>query len=161
MNAIFKSKFAAICLSIALVTSTLIFTFFSSIDPVLAVSGDLAKQVPIEVKVKLGNENNEFKFFPNKFTFEAGKRYKLILENPSTTKHYFTAKDFADAIWTQKVDAGRVEVKGAVRELELRPGTQAEWVFIPLRSGEYSLRCTVAGHTEAGMTGSIAIVAAS
>ena len=89
--------------------------------------------------------------------FKAGSRYKLVLQNPSSQKHYFTAKDFADAIWSQKVDAGNVEVKGAIHELELRPGSKADWVFIPLRAGIYSLRCTIPGHAEAGMVGTIEV----
>lgn len=68
-------------------------------------------------------------------------------------KHYFTARDFADSIWSQKVDAGQVEVKGSTYELELKPGAQANWVFIPMKPGTYSLRCVTPGHADVGMTG--------
>jgi uncharacterized cupredoxin-like copper-binding protein len=111
----------------------------------------------IEVKVSLGNTANELKFVPNNLEFVAQKRYKLVLDNPSPQKHYFTAKDFADGIWTQKVQAGKVEVKGAIHEIELQPGAEAEWVFVPIKPGTYTLRCPIVGHTEAGMTGTIAI----
>jgi uncharacterized cupredoxin-like copper-binding protein len=126
-------------------------------DRAIAARLPLSKQLPIAVNISLGNETGDLKFFPNTLTFQAGKRYNLILRNNSPSKHYFTAKDFADAIWSQKVDAGNVEVKGAIHELELRSNTQAEWVFIPLRAGIYPLRCTVAGHTEAGMVGTLEI----
>ncbi len=89
--------------------------------------------------------------------FVPGKRYLLRLNNPSQLKHYFTAKDFADGIWTQKVQAGKVEVKGAIHELELKPGAEAEWVFVPMKQGNYNLHCSIPGHTEAGMKGEIAI----
>ncbi len=112
-----------------------------------------------EIKVSLGNSANELKFFPNHLQFVAGQRYKLLLNNPSPQKHYFTAKDFADVSWTQKVEAGKVEIKGAIHELELKPGGEAEWVFVPMKPGNYSLRCPIAGHTEAGMTGEIVITA--
>ena len=118
---------------------------------------DFTKQTAIEVKVNLSNSVNELKFIPNRFTFESGKRYKLLLSNPSEMKHYFTSKDFADAIWTQNVVAGDVEVKGNIRELELRPNTTATWTFIPIKSGTYELHCAIAGHAEAGMRGSITI----
>ena len=146
------SKFIIGCL--------LIFVWLQSIGDlsVIAARLPLSKQPPVDISILLGNETGELKFLPNTLTFKAGKRYKLILQNQSPTKHYFTAKDFADAIWSQKVDAGNVEVKGAIHELELRPNTQAEWVFIPLRAGQYSLRCTVPGHTEAGMVGTIEVV---
>jgi len=116
-------------------------------------------QPPIPVEVSLSNETGELKFFPDTLEFTAGKRYTLALTNPSPQKHYFTAKDFADAIWSQKVEAGKVEIKGAIHELELKPGAMAEWVFIPQKPGRYSLRCTIPGHTEAGMTGTITVTA--
>jgi uncharacterized cupredoxin-like copper-binding protein len=118
---------------------------------------DLARQPQIEVKVSLGNTANELKFVPAQMAFESGKRYKLVLTNPSNTKHYFTAKDFADSIWSQKVDAGNVEIKGAIHDLELRPGAQAAWVFVPIKSGTYELHCSIPGHTEAGMTGKLTV----
>jgi uncharacterized cupredoxin-like copper-binding protein len=112
---------------------------------------------PTEVRVSLGNEANELKFFPNNLKFVTGKTYKLVLDNPSPQKHYFTAKDFADGIWTQKVEAGKVEIKGAIHEVEVKPGGEAVWTFVPMKPGLYTLRCPIPGHTEAGMTGEIAI----
>jgi uncharacterized cupredoxin-like copper-binding protein len=120
-------------------------------------TGNILQQIPREVTITLGNSANELKFEPSDIEFQAGQRYKLHLTNPSQQKHYFTAKDFADIIWTQKVDAGRVEIKGAIHELELRPGTEADWVFVPLKPGKYNLRCPIAGHTEAGMVGEIVV----
>jgi uncharacterized cupredoxin-like copper-binding protein len=117
-----------------------------------------ATESPIEVKVNLGNTAGELRFFPDNFEFDTGKTYKLILTNPSPTKHYFTAKDFADASWTKKVDTGKVEIKGAIHELEIRSDGSAEWVFVPMKAGTFELHCSVSGHTEAGMVGKIAIV---
>lgn len=140
---------------------TLIGAFVLSVlfgyDSVAIAATNLAKQPAMDVYVALGNEAGELKFFPSDLQFEPGRRYNLHLSNPSGQKHYFTAKDFADGIWSQKVDAGNVEIKGAIHELELRAQTEADWVFVPLRSGTYSLRCTVPGHTEAGMVGTIEI----
>ncbi|WP_256871973.1 plastocyanin/azurin family copper-binding protein [Nostoc sp. TCL26-01] len=122
---------------------------------------DVLKQPATEITVALGNAANELKFEPNQLDLVVGKRYLLRLTNPSQLKHYFTAKDFADGIWTQKVEAGKVEIKGAIHELELKPGAEAEWVFVALKPGKYSLRCPIPGHTEAGMTGEIAILGKS
>ncbi len=126
-------------------------------QPVFAASVPLSKQPPIVKSIGLGSEAGSLSFIPNQLMFKTGSRYKLVLQNPSSQKHYFTAKDFADAIWSQKVDAGNVEIKGAIHELELRPGSTADWVFIPLRAGIYSLRCTIPGHAEAGMVGTIEV----
>jgi len=135
------------------------FLWLSFVGGVLALPvGDLLKQPVTEVRVSLGNAENELKFIPNNFEFVVGKRYKLVLDNPSLQKHYFTSKDFADASWTQKVEAGKVEIKGNIHELELKPGAVAEWFFVPVKPGSYLLRCPIAGHTEAGMTGMIKVV---
>jgi uncharacterized cupredoxin-like copper-binding protein len=123
--------------------------------PTWAVPATVANQ--IEIKISLGNTTNELKFFPDRMQLVAGKKYKLLLSNLSPQKHYFTAREFASNSWTQKVDAGNVEIKGAVQELELRPSTTAAWVLVPMKSGSYQLRCTIPGHTEAGMTGTITV----
>lgn len=125
--------------------------------PTKLASVDFTKQQAIAVQVSLSNTANELKFIPDRFTFLSGKRYKLVLSNPSDMKHYFTSKDFADAVWTQNVVAGNVEIKGNIRELELKPKATAEWTFVPIKSGTYELHCAIAGHTEAGMRGSITI----
>jgi uncharacterized cupredoxin-like copper-binding protein len=117
----------------------------------------LADVSAIELKVSLGNSSGELKFFPDNLTLKTGRQYKLILDNPSPSKHYFTAKDFADASWTKKVQAGKVEVKGAIHELELKPEAIAEWVITPMKTGKYELHCSISGHAEAGMTGVIIV----
>ncbi len=123
----------------------------------LMIPETLAADTENTIKVSLGNSAGELKFFPNNLKFQAGKSYKLLLDNPSPEKHYFTAKDFADASWSRKVQAGKVEVKGAIHELELKPGATAEWVLTPMKPGKYELHCSIKGHAAAGMTGQIVI----
>jgi uncharacterized cupredoxin-like copper-binding protein len=127
--------------------------------PLRSPAIDLASQPITEIRVSLGDPNDALRFEPEQFNFQSGKRYKLILSNPSHLKHYFTAKDFADSIWTQKVDTGGVEIKGAIHDLEIRPGGSADWVFVPVRPGRYDLQCHIAGHAEAGMIGKIVVSA--
>ncbi|MGB5636411.1 MAG: cupredoxin domain-containing protein [Waterburya sp.] len=111
-----------------------------------------------EMKVSLGNSSGELKFFPSSIQLEIGKPYKLLLDNPSPVKHYFTSKDFADASWTKKVQVGKVEVKGAIHELEIKPEGEAEWVLTPMKSGTYELHCSIKGHAAAGMVGEIVVM---
>ncbi|MEM8718424.1 MAG: cupredoxin domain-containing protein [Cyanobacteria bacterium P01_G01_bin.39] len=117
----------------------------------------LAESSINEIKVSLGNSSGELTFFPSNLQLETGKPYKLLLDNPSPSKHYFTSKDFADASWTKKVQAGKVEVKGAIHELELKPGAEAEWVITPMKAGTYELHCSIKGHASAGMVGEIMV----
>lgn len=125
---------------------------------IINLSSALADTEVTEVNVSLGNPEGELIFEPNHLEFTVGQKYKLLLNNPSPTKHYFTSKDFADASWTQKVEAAKVEVKGAIHELELKPSAEAEWVFVPMKPGKYELHCSISGHKEAGMIGEIVIL---
>ena len=114
-------------------------------------------QSPIQISIELGSMENSLHFFPDTLRFKTGKLYRLTLSNPSPVKHYFTAKDFADTVWTRKVDVAGVEVKGTIRELELKPDAEADWLFIPEKAGEYELKCTVIGHEMAGMSGTLIV----
>ena len=127
---------------------------------VVGVGGAIAAPPAEPITVHLGTAAGSLRFEPSQMQFTAGQRYRLVLDNPSPEKHYFTAKDFADGLWTQKVQVGDVEVKGAIHELELKPGAIAEWVFVPERPGLYELHCAIAGHAEAGMVGQLEILAA-
>ncbi|EAZ92596.1 cupredoxin domain-containing protein [Crocosphaera chwakensis] len=132
-------------------TVLLLFSLFN-------VSDTLAATETTEINVSLGNKAGELVFEPNHLELVAGKKYKIKLDNPSPTKHYFTSKDFADASWSQKVEAAKVEVKGAIHELELKPSAEAEWVLVPMKPGTYELHCSISGHAEAGMVGDIVIL---
>jgi uncharacterized cupredoxin-like copper-binding protein len=131
-------------------------------------AGNLAKQKPIEVHVQLGTSAGDHKFVPNNLTFETGKLYKLVLTNPSKTKHYFTSLGLAAKVYTRKVQivhGGRTkaEIKGAIREIEVYPGGTAEWWFVPVATGRLDdLHCHIKDkdgrtHAEKGMIGTITI----
>ncbi len=137
-------------------------------------AGDLSKQDPITVRVDLGKDGvDKHKFYPDKLTFETGKLYKLVIHNPSNSKHYFTSHGFASKVWTRKVqimdDLGPgaktiAEVKGAVREVEVYPGGTTEWWFVPVAAGSITdVNCGIKDkdgktHGEKGMTGTITIL---
>ncbi len=122
-----------------------------------AMAAGLSEQTPTVVKVELGAKGGDLVFEPSQLIFQAGKLYKLVVENPSPTKHYFSALRFASAVWTRKVEADGVEIKGSVREIEVKPGGEAEWFFVPVKAGTFRLECTIPGHAEAGMVGTIRI----
>lgn len=127
-------------------------------------AGDLAAQTPIVLTVNLGDKKNAPRFFPETVRLETGKLYQLKLVNPSPSAHYFVSEKLAAAVYTRKVQVNGAdgkplaEVKGGVREIEVYPGATAEWWFVPIKTGTFSdLRCTIAGHTEAGMVGKIVV----
>ena len=131
--------------------------------PTLAV-GDLSQQPPVEVRVQLGDKDNAMRFTPDRIELETGRLYKLVLDNQSPQKHYFSSDSLAGAVYTRKVQvldqagATLVEVKGAIREIEVYPGLRAEWWLVPVKAGTFSdLKCTITGHAERGMIGTIVI----
>jgi uncharacterized cupredoxin-like copper-binding protein len=135
--------------------------------------GDLSKQKHITVRVDLGKDGTDkHKFYPDHLTLETGKLYKLVLHNPSNSKHYFTSLGLAGKVYTRKVqvmdDLGAgaktiAEVKGAIREIEVYPGGTSEWWFVPVATGTITdLSCSIKDkdgktHAEKGMTGKITI----
>jgi uncharacterized cupredoxin-like copper-binding protein len=149
---------------------------FSSLRKVLAIAfivaiplgpakaaGDLTTLEPVEIKVQLGNEKDALQFFPETINLETGKLYRSILSNPSPQKHYFSSEALA-RVFTRKVQVNGAdgkpiaEVKGQIREVEVYPRGITEWWFVPIKTGNFSdLKCTIPGHSQAGMVGNISI----
>jgi uncharacterized cupredoxin-like copper-binding protein len=127
-------------------------------------AGDLTAQTPIEVKIQLGDKKDSLRFIPDKIEFETGKLYKVVLYNPSSLPHYFSSEGLSRAVFTRKVQVlgpdGKTvaEVKGTILEIEVFPGGTAEWWFVPVKAAIINdLKCTVKGHSEGGMVGTITI----
>ncbi len=127
-------------------------------------AGDLTQQAPIEVNVSLGDDAGALRFNPAEIELETGKLYRLVLANPSPVKHYFSSDGFSQAVYSRKVQVNGpdgkalAEIKGAIREIEVYPKASAEWWLIPLKTGTFTdLKCTIPGHSEAGMVGRIVI----
>lgn len=144
--------------AVTLLATALLFT-----QPAYA-AGDLSRQDPVEVTVELGTEDGEMQFTPSDLTFETGKLYKMVLVNNSPHKHYFSSDKFVQSIFTRKVQTytpdgeETAEIKGHIREVEVFAGHTAEWWFVPIQTGTFKdLKCTVDGHEEAGMVGTITI----
>lgn len=136
-------------------------------------AGDLSRQEPILVEVRLGTPDGRHAFAPDRLRFETGRLYRLVLRNESPDPHYFTSDEFAARIYTRKVQVtqrgagGRevtlAEFKGAIREIEVYPGHAAEWWFVPVATGRITdLRCGITAadgrsHAAHGMRGEIVI----
>jgi uncharacterized cupredoxin-like copper-binding protein len=101
------------------------------------------------VTIQLSN----FKFSPSQITLQAGKPYRLHLQNTSTHSHNFAAPEFFAAASIRpedqaKVDHGTVDLSGSQSvDVQLVAG----------RPGQYALRCTRFMHSTFGMTGAITV----
>ena len=132
--------------------------------------GDLTRQKPISIEVLLKGSSGEFHYYePSILKFDTGKLYKLKLKNLSDSKHYFTSKEFADSIFTRKIQVNKnkekiAEIKGDILEVEIFPNNILEWWFVPIKTGVFDdLNCKVIdnkinkSHAEMGMRGKIII----
>ena len=138
--------------------------------PKALLSKDLTRQAPIEKVIILSGVAGKQHFFnPSSLYFKTGNLYKLIIKNNSDSKHYFSSSNFADSIFTRKIqvninDNKVSEIKGFIREIEVWPNQEIEWWFVPVKAGEFSdLQCKVKDkisgslHSDMGMVGKITI----
>ena len=136
----------------------------------LAVSQDLTRQEPIERIVFFKGVTGEYQYYePSDLTFYTGKLYRLILNNESDSKHYFSSSSFSKSIFTRKIQINSngkklAEVKGIINEVEVWPNQQIEWWFVPIKTGHFKdLFCKVEDeksglkHNKMGMHGTITI----
>ena len=131
-----------------LLFSLIILTLF--ITSKTNAKGDLTRQKPISIEVLLKGSSGEFHYYePSLLRFETGKLYKLKLKNLSDSKHYFTSKEFADSIFTRKIQVNKnkekiAEIKGNILEVEIFPNNTLEWWFVPIKTGVFDdLNCKV------------------
>jgi len=120
-------------------------------------AGDLSRQEPIVVEVELGTGEGKNRFTPDNFEFQAGKLYKIVIKNNSEKKHYFSSQKFAASSWTRKVEDGGMEIKGQIREIEVKPGGEAAWFVVPVAAGTFDLECTEGKMAAEGMVGKIVV----
>ena len=127
-------------------------------------AGDLSRNNPQEIVIEMGTTAQGMYFKPNHLQLETGKAYKLVLKNVDKVKHELEATEFAEKVFTRKVEVkdsdGNMlaEIKGSVREIEVGPGGEVEWFVVPVQTGKnLAMECALPGHKEAGMIGTITI----
>ena len=112
----------------------------------------------LTVKVEL----SEFSFTPEPLILMTGQPYKLEIANTGTVKHYFTAEEFYQSVAFRKAQDNSGEIKAPYfKAVEVFPGEQADLYLIPTKAGTFGSVCTITGHEDAGMHGSIVVEAAN
>ncbi len=81
----------------------------------------------------------EFSYTPNKVTVKVGQPVQLVLDNKGVIEHDFVIDRF-------KVKMGIVQ-----------PGKTGTVTFTPSAKGTFPFYCSVPGHKEAGMTGTLVV----
>lgn len=119
---------------------------------------ELVEAADWEAMQEVTVELSEFSFTPNELTFEAGVPYELKLRNVGQEKHYFTAHEFYRSVATRKAETEQSEVKVPYfTAIEVYPGQEVEFYFIPVLPGSFELLCEIEGHADAGMRGTITV----
>ncbi len=81
----------------------------------------------------------EFSYTPNKITVKIGQPVQLLLDNKGVIEHDWVVDRF-------KVKTGLVQ-----------PGKSATATFTPTAKGTFEFYCSVPGHKEAGMKGTLVV----
>ncbi len=124
-----------------------------------------------EIVINMRTEN--FKFLPETITVKVGQTIRLHLENNDPVLHDYTADEpefvvleVSGAVHTDHEEASHEDAdehdSGA--QVSLQPlhiaaeaNDHGELVFQATEAGEYEFYCSVPGHREAGMVGTIII----
>ncbi len=121
-------------------------------------ASDLVSDADWDAMESLIVELSDFSFAPERLTFQAGKPYKLEIVNVGTVKHYFTAGEFYQIVAFRKAQDNSGEIKAPYfKAVEVFPGEQVELYLIPTEAGTYGSLCSITGHEEAGMHGTIVV----
>ncbi|MBP6786095.1 MAG: cupredoxin domain-containing protein [Candidatus Promineofilum sp.] len=97
----------------------------------------------------------------------AGQPVKVIFNNQGTLVHDFSITEIPHsgevvAVATETADMAAHEAEmGHMEEPDVHvavgPGASGSVTFTPTTAGEYEYHCTVAGHLEAGMAGTLIV----
>ena len=123
---------------------------------------DLVSDADWDSMLTVRVDMSDFVFAPESLTLKAGQPYKLELVNTGTVKHYFTAGEFYQTVAFRKAQDNSGEIKAPYfTAVEVFPSEQADLYLIPTKADTYRSVCTITGHEDAGMHGSIIVEPAS
>ncbi|HSL92412.1 MAG TPA: cupredoxin domain-containing protein [Candidatus Limnocylindrales bacterium] len=101
---------------------------------------------------------SEYAFSPSPLVFKEGVPTKLVIRNAGKEHHYFVSEQFFRNVATRKVQSSDGEVKAPFfAAVEVYAGKTMEWFLVPMKKGTFDLLCTVRGHAEHGMKGTIEV----
>ncbi|HEU5099347.1 MAG TPA: cupredoxin domain-containing protein [Roseiflexaceae bacterium] len=106
----------------------------------------------------------EFGFAPAQLTVTAGQPVELIFQNTGAVEHDWSVReiDLAGNPTATEVSGGHMT--GDMHDtpklhVAAGPNAQTKLTFTPSKAGTYEVLCTVAGHKEAGMVGTLTVTA--
>jgi uncharacterized cupredoxin-like copper-binding protein len=123
---------------------------------------DAAHGTPEEIVVVM---SDDLTYGPNEVVVKAGQPVRLVLDNEGTILHDFTVEEIP--VTHMHHEGGSMDMDHMAGEghdefplhMALDGGDAGTLEFIPGESGEYVFHCTVPGHTENGMHGTLVVKA--
>lgn len=116
---------------------------------------------PAETQITL--EVTDFLFTPDNLEVTAGQPVKLTLHNASVLEHDFSIVEIPLVGTAEETGGMEHDMGDTAAEPELHVavggGQSASLEFTPTKPGTYDFWCTVSGHKEAGMTGTLVVLA--
>ncbi|MHC4708876.1 MAG: cupredoxin domain-containing protein [Planctomycetota bacterium] len=114
----------------------------------------------VEITVGMAEASDAFAFVPPDIELAKDVGYKLELVNAAgnASKHYYTAVEFYKTTVLRKAEDSNAEIKAPyLKAVELLIGGSTELFIVPTAAGTFETICTIPGHAELGMTGTIEV----
>lgn len=112
------------------------------------------------IRIEAGEKGAKMFFEPKNLSLKAGTPYVLELVNVGKVKHEYAAEEFFPTAAFRKAEDAIGEYKAPrLNEAEVLPGQQMDLYLIPTKAGTFTIVCEIAGHREAGMIGTITVLA--
>ena len=114
----------------------------------------------VDVPVGMYEDATSFAFVPPDVTLTQDVGYRLQLDNPEghASKHYYTAAEFYKTVVLRKADDSQAEIKAPyLKAVELLIGGSTTLYTVPTEAGLFDVICTIPGHADLGMTGTITV----
>lgn len=116
-----------------------------------------------EADAELTVEAKEFAFAPATLEVTAGQPVKLTLQNTGALEHDFSVMEIPMEGHAEESGGMEHDMPGMAEEPELHVAAAAKQhatlEFTPTKPGTYEFWCTVSGHKDAGMTGTLVVKA--
>ncbi len=118
--------------------------------------------VPARLEVRAG----EFHFTPSEVVAKVGQPITIAYANDGAIEHDWAVRDLlavdVDVQMTTEVPHPEGPHAHATDlpdvHIAAMPGQSGELVFTPEQAGRYAIICTITGHTEAGMAGTLTVI---
>ena len=118
----------------------------------LTFPGRLTAQPPFVIRIEMG----EFAFRPAVIRLPLGRPARIVFTNNGQIAHQVEAAYLQRTSATVVTPTIRVEAAG-LDIVRVDPAGSARIEFVPRAAGRFPFACTIEGHQEAGMTGTLEI----